>query len=146
MARGGERVERSSGAAPPRPPGGSSADDQRHELLRIESGLGTEGVAIVGLAGELDLSTIPKLEEPLLNALDSSSVVLDLTRLAFIDSSGIGLLIRVHQTANGTRAFQTVVAEGSQVARVFALAGIDHALPVFVDRDEAIAAAANADD
>jgi len=97
---------------------------------------------MVRLVGELDLSTIPKLEGPLFDALDSSSVVLDLTRLAFIDSSGIGLLIKAHHAANGSHAFHTVVAEGSQVARVFTIAGIAQTLSVYVDRDEAIAAVA----
>jgi hypothetical protein len=76
--------------------------------------------------------------------------VVDLTRLSFIDSSGIGLLIKAHRDAeavgeqaadgNGRAALHTVVAEGSQVERVFGLAGIGLALPLFLNRDEAVAA------
>jgi anti-anti-sigma factor len=69
-----------------------------------------------------------------------ASVVLDLRRLAFIDSSGIGLLIKAHQAETAT--VHTVVAPGSQVDRVFVIAGIDRVLPIFSDLDEALAALA----
>jgi anti-sigma B factor antagonist len=133
-------VERSSGAAPPRrSAGGGQADG---ELLGIEFDSFGESVSIVALAGELDLSTIPRLEPRLLGELRSSpAVVVDLTRLSFIDSSGIGLLIKAHRAADGARLLHIVVSPGSQVDRVFSIAGINRALTLFSDRDEAIAAA-----
>ena len=135
-------MERSSGAAPPRRSGletrGRSADN---DVLKIEFEPPEDGFSIVGLAGELDLSTIPQLEPWLLDELRAqSSVVADLTRLTFIDSSGIGLLIKAHQAADDGAALHTVVSEGSQVERVFALAGIGKAIPIYLDRAEAIAA------
>jgi anti-anti-sigma factor len=101
----------------------------------------TGGVCVVALAGELDMSTIPGVESRLFRELrNGSTMVVDLTRLSFIDSSGIGLLIKAHQSADGT-GLNTVVAPGSQVDRVFGLAGIDRALRLFSDRDRAIAGA-----
>jgi anti-anti-sigma factor len=133
MARRGERVERSSGAAPPRQPGGG-------DLLQVSIEPGRSGVSIVSLAGELDLSTIPRVESQLLNQLRTqSAVIVDLTRLNFIDSSGIGLLIQAFRTVDNGRRMHTVVAPVSQVDRVFKLAGIDRALPVYFDRREALA-------
>jgi anti-anti-sigma factor len=111
------------------------------DLLSIEIEPVVDGVSIVALLGELDLSTIPQLEPWLLDQLAArGSVVADLTRLTFIDSSGIGLLIKAHQAADGAGALHTVVSEGSQVERVFALAGIGRAIPIFLDRAEAVAA------
>lgn len=134
-------MERSSGAAPPRRVG-VGKPDKGDELLQVEVERADQGVSVVALAGELDLSTTPKLEEQLFDARHSDqSVVVDLTRLSFIDSSGIGLLIKAHQDANGARAVHIVIAVGSQVERVFAIAAIAETLPVFVDRDDAIAAA-----
>jgi anti-anti-sigma factor len=138
-------VERSSGTAPPRRPGvkaqGRSAES---DLLKIEFERPADGFSIVALAGELDLSTIPQLEPRLLDELrEQGSVVADLTRLRFIDSSGIGLLIKAHRVSEDGGAphvLHIVVSDGSQVERVFALAGIGKAIPIFVDRAEAIAA------
>jgi len=92
-------------------------------------------VSVVALSGELDLSTIPLLEKRLLTEVGSKgAVVVDLTDVSFIDSSGIGLLIRAFRSGGEDQRLHTVIAEGTQVERVFRLAGIDRALPLFLDR------------
>ena len=55
----------------------------------------------------------------------NAGVIVDLTDVSFIDSSGIGLLIRALRSTEDAGAVHTVIAEGSQVDRVFSLAGID---------------------
>jgi anti-sigma B factor antagonist len=95
--------------------------------------------SVVSLAGELDLSTIPRVEKQLLEQVRShQGVVLDLTNVSFIDSSGIALLIRAFRTTGDGGTVNTVIAEGSQVERVFRLAGIDRALPLFTERAPAM--------
>jgi anti-sigma B factor antagonist len=101
--------------------------------------------SVFTLRGELDLSTIPRMESRLFGELRSKAgVVVDLTELSFIDSSGLAILIAAFRaTGNGGSPMHTVVAPGSQVERVIRLAGIDRAIPVFVDRDQAIEALGN---
>ena len=122
-------MERSSGAAPPR------------QLLAYEvEGAGGDA-SIVSLAGELDLSTIPQVEKRLLDELRSrTSVIVDLTKVTFIDSSGIALLIRADRTTKDGVRLHTVISRGSQLDRVFELAGIGQALPLYLDREAALAA------
>jgi anti-anti-sigma factor len=94
---------------------------------------------VVSLAGELDLSTVPRVEGQLFEQLRShSGVVVDLTRLSFIDSSGIGLLIKAFRAIDEGGRLHTVIAPGSQVERVFRLAGIDRALPLFLEQTRAL--------
>jgi anti-sigma B factor antagonist len=141
MARRGERVERSSGAAPPRrEPAGDNGDAPLNGArLGVAIERATDDVCVLAVTGELDLSTIPRLEARLSAELASHhGVVIDLSRLAFIDSSGIGLLIQAHQ-AEGA-AVHTVVSEDSQPDRVFRLTCIDRALPIFGDAETAVAA------
>jgi anti-anti-sigma factor len=98
------------------------------------------GTTIVSLAGELDLSTVPRLEDALLEQIEQrAAVMLDLSQLSFIDSSGIGVLMRARQIANGT-PISLVIAPGSQVERIFEVAGVAQALSVFSDRTSAMAA------
>jgi len=98
-------------------------------------------VSVVSLAGELDLSTIPDLEGPLFEELRTrTGVVVDLTKLVFIDSSGIGLLIKASGLRTNPRAMHIAIASGSQVERVFGLTGIDRALPLFRSREDALVA------
>jgi anti-sigma B factor antagonist len=140
-------VERSSGAAPPRQSGGSGGSGplsgRNGDLLRLRVEPGEAGVSVVSLAGELDLSTVARVETPLFNEIrPHSAVVLDLTALSFIDSSGIGVLIRAFRAAeneNGGK-LRTVIARNSQIERVFRLTGIDRALPLYLDPEAATAA------
>jgi anti-anti-sigma factor len=95
--------------------------------------------SVVSLAGELDLSTIPRVEKQLSERVRSGAgLVLDLSDLAFIDSSGIALIIRAHRDAEVGAGPNLVIAPGSQVERVFRLAGVDRVLPVFNGRAPAL--------
>jgi len=108
-------VERSSGAAPPL------------QLLTVEVEREDGEASIVSLLGELDLSTIRTAEKPLFGELRThSAVIIDLTRLSFIDSSGIGMLIQGFRAREReeTGELHTVIARDSQIERVFRLAGI----------------------
>jgi anti-anti-sigma factor len=135
-------VERSSGAAPPRRfRGGARTALGTDDLLSVELDAAGEDISVVALSGELDLSTIPRLEPLLLEELGRrSAVIIDLTSLDFIDSSGIGLLIKARQADNGSGRLHTVVSPGSQVERVFTITGIGRVLPLFSARAEALAA------
>jgi anti-sigma B factor antagonist len=129
MARLGERMERSSGAAPSLQPG---------PLLAVHIEDRGRGASIVTLSGELDLSTIPRMESALMEQITQRRAVLvDLTSLSFIDSSGIGVLIQASRESNGT-PLGIVIGRGSQVERVFGITGVDKAMRVYLDRDQAL--------
>ena len=100
-----------------------------------------DGISVVSLAGELDLSTISDIEGALFEELGTrTGVVVDLTELVFIDSSGIGLLIKASGLRSDPGAMHIAIASGSQVERVFGLTGVDRGLPVTVGSDQALAA------
>jgi anti-anti-sigma regulatory factor len=65
--------------------------------------------------------------------------------LRFIDSSGIGVLMRAKKIDEGA-AIGVLIEEGSQVARIFAVAGVEQAVRLFTSRSAAIAALAAGDD
>ena len=108
--------------------------------VRIEDA--RDNVSIVSLAGELDLSTIPRMEEALREQISQRpAVLIDLSELSFIDSSGIGVLVQTFRSADGT-PMNVLIRSGSQVERVFGIAGISEALPVYFDREAALVALA----
>jgi anti-sigma B factor antagonist len=110
--------------------------------VRIEDIPGT--ATVVALAGELDLSTISRMEGPLREQVrQRPAVLVDLSGLGFIDSTGIGILIQAFRGANGT-PMNVLVGTGSQVERVLGIAGITDAFPVYSDRRRALAALAEA--
>jgi len=134
-------VERSGGSAPPRPPKDGGGDGSVRLSVRVEDT--GQGVSIVALTGELDIGTIPKMEAPLFEQIRQRSVVVvDLSGLSFIDSSGIGILIAAFQESSGNQ-MRVVVGSGTQVDRVFRIAGVADALPVYHDRAAALVAMPN---
>ena len=73
----------------------------------------TESSVVVRVAGELDLATAPELAELFAHAEWDRPVVLDLTAVSFIDSSGIRALCRAaDEAARRGVAFQAVEASG----------------------------------
>ena len=65
-----------------------------------------DGIRIVAVRGELDLSTAPELEGPLDEAIAAgdATVVVDLAECEFIDSTGIALIVRAWQQLDRTAA------------------------------------------
>ena len=115
-------------------------------LLDVRVVEGPDDVAVLEAEGELDLSSAAELRGPLFDRVEGGlRIVLDLSKVSFIDSSGIAVLVHAHRATNGGLAsngagpaLHTVIAPGSQVARVFELATLDRAMPTFADREEAI--------
>lgn len=90
-----------------------------------------DGRAVFVPRGELDLATAAQLEEPVLAALDEGrSVVIDLRELAFMDSSGVRVLIAAHGRAGdgGVRLALVRPPDGGPVARILEIAGVGQAL------------------
>jgi anti-anti-sigma factor len=102
------------------------------------------GVRTISVRGELDLSTAPELEGPLEEALNSGegSVLIDLSRCEFIDSTGIALIVRAWQRLDSGANGRTLVlcSQNDQVRRVLEITGLELSIPVHQTRDEALAA------
>jgi anti-anti-sigma factor len=86
--------------------------------------------ATVALSGELDLAGVPALDDALRAARDAGGpLTIDLSDLAFIDSSGLGVLVRFNNAAT-TAGFEYAVLPGpAAVHRPFVLSGLDRMLP-----------------
>jgi len=89
---------------------------------------------LIALAGELDCQTSPELAEALETAAAGGRpIVVDLTELLFIDSSGLHVLL---SSANG--GVRSLVCPPGNVARVLEIVRADKALPVFEELDAAL--------
>jgi anti-anti-sigma factor len=105
-----------------------------------------DGVRVIAVRGELDLSTASDLERPLEEAISAGdvSVLIDLTDCEFIDSTGIALIVRAWQRldrgANGDGSGRVVIcSHNDQVRRVLEITGLELSIPIHETRDEALA-------
>jgi anti-sigma B factor antagonist len=90
--------------------------------------------AHVTVSGELDLLSAPELERALerIAAGGAERVVLDLRALAFLDSTGMALIIRFRRRAATDGSVFQVVRGPRGVHRVFTITGVEDQF-VFVD-------------
>lgn len=94
--------------------------------------------AVVAVSGELDLASGPALERELSRALASpaAALIIDLRELEFIDSTGLGILIKAHQRAQAEGRRLAVVKGPSQVQRLLGLTGLEARLTLVDSPDE----------
>jgi anti-sigma B factor antagonist len=90
-----------------------------------------DGTVIVQLVGELDLYNAPTVREALLAlcAEHPERLVVDLQRVAFIDSTGLGVLIEARSTLPDRESF-LLAAPTPQTYRALQISGLDRHLSV----------------
>ncbi len=100
-----------------------------------------QGVPVVAAPEEIDITNAEALRAALLKAGANGygTLVVDMTRTRFCDSSGLHTLIAAHRRAEAAGREVLLVIPGPPVLRVFALTGIDRVIPNFTTLAEALA-------
>jgi anti-sigma B factor antagonist len=112
-----------------------------HDALSVEIKSEHDGDAIVyRLSGSLDLATAPSLRAALIEAADEGKhdIIVDLSHLEFLDSTGLGALIGAHRRAleNGGRV-RLIVGEGP-IQRLLTITGLMRTFAVYGSLDAAL--------
>lgn len=86
---------------------------------------------VVTLTGELDLSCVAALREELerIAAERPATIVLDLSHLGFLDSTGLREILRIEQRLRGGPTRLLLRRGPERVQRVFAVTGTEDRLP-----------------
>jgi anti-sigma B factor antagonist len=99
------------------------------------------GAEVVRLAGSVDLEHSPEVRKRLLTAVTAARAVLvDLSEVTYIDSSGIACLVEALQTARAGEGELGLVSVSMQAMRVLELARLDMVFPIHDDLAAARAA------
>jgi anti-sigma B factor antagonist len=100
-----------------------------------------QGVPVVAAPEEIDITNAEVLRSALSTAAASGhgTLVVDMTRTQFCDSSGLHALIAAHKRAGAEGREVLLVIRGTPVLRVFALTGMDKVIPNFTSLAEALA-------
>jgi anti-sigma B factor antagonist len=100
------------------------------------------GVPVVAAPEEIDITNAEALRAALLTAANGhGTLVVDMTRTRFCDSSGLHVLIAAHRRAGAEGREVLLVIPSTTVLRVFALTGMDTVIPNFTSLAEALAQA-----
>ncbi len=110
-----------------------SRNDHHSPAMSVED---AQGVRIVTLRGEHDISTVSEIATALA-AAPATPLVVDLSEATFIDSSVISELVRAF-SARSDGDFAVVVDPQSEPARVLSLTVAETIMPILNDPIEAI--------
>lgn len=108
--------------------------------LKLSEPVVDGGYAVVALHGELDISTAEQLRNRLLAILagKAPSLVLDMSELAFMDSTGVSVLVAIERRAHELGGTLSLVALQKVVARVLHVTSLDRHFPIFPTVDDAL--------
>jgi anti-sigma B factor antagonist len=111
--------------------GGAVTGSDGERSLRIETET-TPVAVVVHLDGELDASTAPALRDELVRLIDGSVRVLDLnlSRLRFVDSVGLSVLVSGHHRARSQDVSYRLVDVAPPCRRILEITRLDTILTV----------------
>jgi stage II sporulation protein AA (anti-sigma F factor antagonist) len=97
---------------------------------------------LVTMRGELDLLTAPVFRTQVDQELETyerlSNLILDLSKVDFIDSSGLGAILGRYKRIRERGGKLLLVNAQPQVQKILELSGLDKIMPLFPDAERAL--------
>jgi anti-sigma B factor antagonist len=99
-----------------------------------------ERTHVVAPSGEIDAITAPQLGRRILGVADAGkkAVVVDLSGVTFLDSTGIGVLLNALRQLTSRRGQLAIVCPTERMRRPFEISGLAGHLSIFGSCDEAL--------
>ena len=96
---------------------------------------------VVTIGGDLDVYTAPQLEKALAeHGSDGATLVLDLSRVHFIDSTALGVLVSALQRSRAGDGDLLLVMDDPYLMKIFSITGFDTLFAIFPGVDQALEA------
>lgn len=113
--------------------------------MRVELSVSRQSVGgypVVAVSGEVDVYSAPALKDSLSELMQSgaSTVVVDLTDVAFLDSTGLGALVEARAATTEAGGSLPIVCNHERILKLFTITGLDGVFSIHPTVDEAVAA------
>ncbi len=98
------------------------------------------GVPIVAVNGEVDVYSAPALKEALAELLASGAVtiVVDLSGVGFLDSTGLGALVEARSATTDAGGTLPLVCSQERILKLFTITGLDGVFAIHPTVDAAV--------
>lgn len=95
---------------------------------------------IISLEGELDVENSSSIKDNIRNRISSEypNLVIDLTKVNYVDSSGLGTLIALQKDARFNGGALSIVGASDQIRRVMNITNIDKLFELYDTLEEAL--------
>ena len=101
-----------------------------------------DGIEVIDAAGEIDVATAPQLRTLLtdLTSKNSCQLVVDLVKVEFLDSSGVGVLVGAAKRVRAHDGSLDLVCTQPRILKIFKITGLTKVFAIHETVDQAIAA------
>jgi anti-sigma B factor antagonist len=95
---------------------------------------------VVEVTGQVDLYAAPEFKERISRVIDrgASRVIVDLSRVTFMDSTGLGVLVGALKRIRAASADLLLIVTDYDIERLFELTGLDGTFRIYRSRDDAL--------
>ena len=144
-APGGLGPQRTGGRAGHRPRGRSGEPVRLHPGDTAGPSIRTSVVhddrVVVRVVGALDLYTVGVLREVLLDVIAAqfTDIVVVLTEVTFVDSTGLGVLVGAHKRVRGRGGRLQLVVDQESVLKVIRITALNQVFTLYPTLDAALA-------
>ncbi len=106
------------------------SEDRDIELMKYEI-YEKDSYMVIALSGDVDLYYSPQAREQILRQVnDKRSVLIDLSAVDYMDSSGVASLVEAFQIANKNQLEFSLISVSETVMQVLQLSRLDHVFPI----------------
>jgi len=104
-----------------------------------------EGRTVVEIVGEIDAYTAGPLRKSLvtLSQAGHHKLIIDMTAVAFMDSSGLGVLVGAMKRARNNRGDLCIVGARERILQTLRITGLIRVFPLYASLSEALSLAAS---
>jgi len=108
--------------------------------LRVETRNPRENLAVIALGGEVDVYTSPRVKQEIVNLLNAGTtkLVVDLTGVEYLDSTGLGVLIGALKRARERDGDLKLVCDNLRILRIFEITGLTKIFDIYRNESEAV--------
>jgi anti-sigma B factor antagonist len=98
--------------------------------------------SVVALRGEIDVYTAPRLRQALIDLVDAdeTDILVDMTRVDFLDSTGLGVLVGGLKRVKAKEGSLEIVATQDKILKIFEITGLSKVFPIHESVDAAVSA------
>ncbi len=88
---------------------------------------------VITVDGEVDVYTSPSLKQALVSASDDgcATIIVDMDRVSFIDSSGLGVLVGALRRMREASGELRLVMSRDNLVKIFRITGLDRVFPMY---------------
>jgi anti-sigma B factor antagonist len=108
--------------------------------LKVETRTVRDGVAVIALSGEADVYTSPRIKQEIVDLLNNGThkIVVDLSGVEYLDSTGLGVLIGGLKRARERDGDLKLVCDNSRILRIFEITGLTKIFDIHRSEAEAL--------